>query len=178
MKLEAYHQSRQPHSLSVALNVLRLRFTLPEALRASVLTRCHGSRIVRPSRCGDSGFVSRRKPAEHHVPMFLQLQTLRRHVSRLVAAGVSLSAVHIFSRFRCVRLSLEKFLGRQRLSRSCFKMAVPPFVLQRQPLFVLHDTLHWPRASSFQLPGVGQCCHVEGQTSPIYLWSDSGAGQA
>ena len=37
---------------------------------------------------GDFGFVSRHKPAEHHVPMFLQLQMLRRHVSRPVAAGV------------------------------------------------------------------------------------------
>ena len=55
---------------------------------ASFLTRCRGSRIVRPRRCGDFGLVSRHKPAEHHFPMFLQLQTLRRHVSRPVAAGV------------------------------------------------------------------------------------------
>ena len=33
----------------------------------------------------------------------IAFQTLRRHVSRPVAAGVSLSAVHIFSRLHCVR---------------------------------------------------------------------------
>ena len=68
--------------------VLGLRFALPEALRRHFLTRCCGSRLLRPRRCGDLGLVSRHKPAEHHVPMFLQLQALRRHVSRPVAAGV------------------------------------------------------------------------------------------
>ena len=35
---------------------------------ASFLTRCRGSRILRPCRCGDFGFVSRHKPAEHRIP--------------------------------------------------------------------------------------------------------------
>ena len=37
---------------------------------ASFLTRCRGSRILRPSRCGcgNFGFVSRHKPAEHRTP--------------------------------------------------------------------------------------------------------------
>ena len=47
---------------------------------------------LRPRRCGDLGFVTRHKPTEHHIAMFLHLQTLRRHVSRPVAAGASLSA--------------------------------------------------------------------------------------
>ena len=52
---------------------------------ASFLTRCRGSRISLPCRCSDFGFVSRAQAS------FLQLQTLRRHVSRPVAAGVSFS---------------------------------------------------------------------------------------
>ena len=32
------------------------------------LTRCRGSRISLPCRCGDFGFVSRHKPAEHRFP--------------------------------------------------------------------------------------------------------------
>ena len=148
---------------------------------ASFLTRCRGSRVVRPCRCGDFGFVSRHKPAEHHVPMFLQLQTMRRHVSRPVAAGVSLSAVHIFSRFRCVRRSLQKFLRRQRLSRSTFKVAAP-LLCFRGNLYSFFMTLFTCRGrhhSSSRGGGAwGQCCHVEGQTSLIYLWRDSGAAQA
>ena len=35
---------------------------------ASFLTRCRGSRISRPCRCGDSGFISHHKPAEHRIP--------------------------------------------------------------------------------------------------------------
>ena len=43
LKLEAYHQSRQPHSLSVALNVL---FALPKALRR------HSSQLLRQRQSG------------------------------------------------------------------------------------------------------------------------------
>ena len=35
-------------------------------LRRLFLTRCRGSRLLRPRRCGDFGLVSRHKPAEHH----------------------------------------------------------------------------------------------------------------
>ena len=35
---------------------------------ASFLTRCRDSRILLPCRCGDFGFVSRHKPAEHRFP--------------------------------------------------------------------------------------------------------------
>ena len=34
----------------------------------SFLTRCRGSRLLRPRRCGDFGLVSRHKPAEHRFP--------------------------------------------------------------------------------------------------------------
>ena len=88
LKLEAYHQSRQPQS-----------FFLCGPRCSGTSDRCSGrcgvisyallrQPYLRPRRCGDLGFVSRHKPAEHHVPMFLQLQALRRHVSRPVAAGV------------------------------------------------------------------------------------------
>ena len=40
---------------------------------------------------GDFHFVSRHKPTEHHTPDVSAAPTLRRHVSRPVAAGVSLS---------------------------------------------------------------------------------------
>ena len=62
LKLEAFHQSRQPHSLCLP----QCSWTSVHSTRgdaASVLTRCRGSRIVRPCRCGDFGFVSRHKPA-------------------------------------------------------------------------------------------------------------------
>ena len=35
---------------------------------ASFLTRCLRQPYLRPRRCGDLGFVSRLKPAEHHTP--------------------------------------------------------------------------------------------------------------
>ena len=37
-------------------------------LRCHFLRACRGSRILRPCRCGDFGFVSRHKPAEHGIP--------------------------------------------------------------------------------------------------------------
>ena len=48
---------------------------------ASFLTRCRGSRLPRPCRCGDFGLVSRHKPAEHRFLMFPLFPTLRRRVS-------------------------------------------------------------------------------------------------
>ena len=48
---------------------------------ASFLTRCRGSRLLRPRRCGDFGLVSRHKPAEHRFLMFPLFPTLRRRVS-------------------------------------------------------------------------------------------------
>ena len=62
-------------------------FQTGTALRRHFL-RAVAAAVLFVHRCGDFGFVSRHKPAEHHFPMFLQLQTLRRHVSRPVAAGV------------------------------------------------------------------------------------------
>ena len=67
---------------------------------ASSPTRCRGSRIFLPCRCGDSGFVSRTSQQNVTLRCFC-IQTLRRHVLRPVATGVSLSAVHIF--FLCWR---------------------------------------------------------------------------
>ena len=143
--------------LSVALGVLGLRFALPEALRRHLQRCCRGSRIFLPCRCGDSGFVSRHKPAEHHIAMFLHLQTLRRHVSRPVAAGVSLSAVHIFS-FLAGEIAEEALPSGFSFLEAHFQGGTTTFVLQGQLPLIPHDTLHWPRASSFQLPwgrGVG-----------------------
>ena len=66
IKLEACRQSRQPQPFSLC-GPLRSG-TLVCSTRdvaASFLTRCRGSRLLRPRRCGDFGFVSRLKPAEH-----------------------------------------------------------------------------------------------------------------
>ena len=68
LKLEAYHQSRQPHS-----------FFLCGPRCSGTSDRCSGrcgvisyallrQPYLRPRRCGDLGFVSRQKPAEHHTP--------------------------------------------------------------------------------------------------------------
>ena len=43
---------------------------------------------LRLCRCGDFGFVSRHRPAEHGIPDVSAAPTLRRHISRPVAAGV------------------------------------------------------------------------------------------
>ena len=45
---------------------------------ASFLTRCRGSRLLRPRRCGDFGLVSRHEPAEQRFLMFPLFPTLRR----------------------------------------------------------------------------------------------------
>ena len=42
--------------------------SLFRTLRRHFLTRCRGSRLLRPRRCGDLGFVSRHKPAGHRIP--------------------------------------------------------------------------------------------------------------
>ena len=68
LKLEGYHLSRQPQSFFLC------------APRCSVTSdRCLGrcgvisyallrQPYLRPHRCGDLGFVSRHKPAEHRIP--------------------------------------------------------------------------------------------------------------
>ena len=70
--------------------VLGFRFALPEALRRHFL-RVSRQPYFRLCRCGDFGFVSRHKPAEHRIPDVSAAPTLRRHASRPVAAGVCLS---------------------------------------------------------------------------------------
>ena len=92
---------------------------------ASSPTRCRGSRIFLPCRCGDSGFVSRHKPADHHIAMLLHLQTLRRHVLRPVATGVSLSTVHIFSIF-AGEIAEEHCQVVSPISKLTFKVELPP----------------------------------------------------
>ena len=73
--------------------------SLFRTLRRHFLTRCCGSRLPRPRRCGDFGLVSRHKPAEHRFLIFPLFPTLRRRVShaeerlrhqRLSHAGVRL----------------------------------------------------------------------------------------
>ena len=86
MKLEAYH-SNNP-SLSVALCVLGLRFARPEASRRHFFYALSRQPYLRLCRCGDFGFVSRHRPAEHRIPDVSAAPTLRRHFSRPVAAGV------------------------------------------------------------------------------------------
>ena len=71
LKLEAYHQSRQPQIFLSLWPSLFWDFgSLFRTLRRHFLTRCRGSRLLRPRRCGDFGLVSRHKPAEHHFLMF------------------------------------------------------------------------------------------------------------
>ena len=71
---------------------------------ASFLTRCRGSRISRLCRCGDFGFVSRHKPAEHRIPDVSAVPTLRRLLSRPVAVGVSFSLKDVAaSQYVCSR---------------------------------------------------------------------------
>ena len=58
----------------------------------------------RPCRCGDFGFVTLHKPAEHRIPGVSALQTLRCHVSRLVAVGVFVSLKDVAaSQYVCSR---------------------------------------------------------------------------
>ena len=116
--------------------VLELRFTLPEAFAASSPTRCRGSRIFLPCRCGDSGFVSRHKPADHHIAMFLHLQTLRRHDCQMVSP----------------------------ISKLTFKVALPPLCCRGNlcsflmTLFTGRERHH---SSSRGGGAWGQCCHSE-----------------
>ena len=57
--------------------------------------------------------------------MFLQLQTLSRHVSRPVAAGVPLSAFHIFSIF-AGETAEEHCQVVSPISKLTFKVELPP----------------------------------------------------
>ena len=83
--------------------------------------------------------------------MFLQLQTVRRRVSRAVGAAVSLSAVHIFFRLRD-EIAEEVLPSGFSNLETLFQCGSTTFVLQGQLSLILRDTLHLPRASSFPLP--------------------------
>ena len=88
--------------------------------------------------------------------MFLHLQTLRRHVSRPVAAGVSLSAVHIFYIFAGEIASP--------ISKLTFKVAPPPSCCRGNfhSFFMTLFTGRGRHHSSSRGGGAwGQCCHVE-----------------
>ena len=81
---------------------------------ASFLTRCRGSRLLRPRRCGDFGLVSRHKPAEHRFLIFPLLTTLRRrasltqksdcdiNASYMQGSGCEINASHTISRRQLV----------------------------------------------------------------------------
>ena len=90
MKLEAYHQSRQPQPFSLC-GPLRsgtsVRSTRGVAASFSFYALSRQP-YLRLCRCGDFGFVSRHRPAEHRIPDVSAVPTLRRHFSRPVAAGV------------------------------------------------------------------------------------------
>ena len=105
----------------------------------------------------------RHKPAEHHVAMFLHLQTLRCHVLRPVGTGVSLSAVHIFSIF-AGEIAEEHCQVVSPISKLTFKVALPPLCCRGNlhsffmTLFTGRERLH----SSARGGGAwGQCCHAE-----------------
>ena len=77
-------------SFSVALGVLGLRIVVQD-VAASFLTRCCGSRIFVHVAAATSASCRGTSQQNIILQMFLQLQTLRCHASRPVAAGVSLS---------------------------------------------------------------------------------------
>ena len=76
-------------SLSVAPGVLGLRFALPEALRRHFLHAVAAAVFFVHVAAATSAWCRGTSQRCIAFQMFLQLQTLRRHVSRLVAAGVS-----------------------------------------------------------------------------------------
>ena len=95
--------------------------------------------------------------------MFLHLQTLRRHVLRPVATGVSLSAVHIFSIF-AGEIAEEHCQVVSPISKLTFKVALPPLCC-RGNLHSFFMTLFTGRgrhhSSSRGRGAWGQCCHAE-----------------
>ena len=79
---------------------------------ASFLTRCRGSRLLRPRRCGDFGLVSRHKPAEHRFLMFPLFPTLRRRASHTEEQLRHQRLSHAGVRLRYQRLSdYQSFTG-------------------------------------------------------------------
>ena len=159
----ANHRFSVPPNIVMHLAVDSVRGWLVQNFQTGTALRRHFLRAVAAAvwfvhRCGNFGFVSRHKPAEYHVPMFLQLQTLRRHVSRAERrCGIVVSLQSRRRRWASL-VGFVVFDFRWRNSREATPISKPfqfgstTFALQSQPLFVLHDTLHWPRASSFQLP--------------------------
>ena len=82
LKLEAYHQSRQPQSFFLCgprCSGTSVRST--RGVAASFSYALLRQPYLRPRRCGDFGLVSRHKPAEHRFLMFPLFPTLRRRVS-------------------------------------------------------------------------------------------------
>ena len=88
IKLEAYHQSRQPQP-----------FFLCGPRCSGTSDRCSGrcgvisyallrQPYLRPRRCGDLGFVSRHKPAEHPTPDVPAAPDVEASCITSVAAGV------------------------------------------------------------------------------------------
>ena len=61
-----------------------LRRHLLRAVAAAVFSSC---------RCGDSGFVSRHKPAEHHIAMFLHFLSVQNFLLDVLHLGLSVSGV-------------------------------------------------------------------------------------
>ena len=169
LKLEAYHQSRQPQYFSLSPRCSGTSVLSTRGVAASHLTRFRGSRIFVHVAAATSASCLGSSQQNITLQMFVQLQTLRRHVSRPVAAGVSLSAVHIFSRMRCVRLLLER-LPRRRCqvvslsSKLSSKVEVPPSCCRGNfhSFFMTLFTGRGRHHSSSRAGGAwGQCCHVE-----------------
>ena len=115
--------------------------------------------LFRPCRCGDFGFVSRHKPAEHRILDITATPDVEASIiTSCRGRRVSFCRPHLLSVSLCSTFAgeiLEEALPSGFLLCQCGSTT---FVLQGQLLFVLHDFLHWPWASSLQLPwekGVG-----------------------
>ena len=93
--------------LSLVPDVLGLRFALPEALRRHFLRAVAAAATVVLLAAATSAWCSRHNPPAHRFPDVLQLPTLRRHVSRPVAAGVSLFFTLCIAVFRCTSLVIS-----------------------------------------------------------------------
>ena len=81
LKLEAYHQSRQPQSFFLCGPRCSGTSDRCSGRCGVIFLRAVAAAVSSSRRCGDFGLVSRHKPAEHRFLMFPLLPTLQRRVS-------------------------------------------------------------------------------------------------
>ena len=160
--------------------VLGLRFALPEASRRHLLRAVAAAVFLvpvvaaTPASCRGTSQQNRTSHCDVSAPPDVEASRVtscrdRRALCAERRCGITVSLQSRRRRWDSL-VGFVVFDFRWRNSRggnahleTHFQGGTTTFVLQRQPLFVLHDTLHWPRASSFQLPWGrwGQCCHDE-----------------